>query len=152
MIKLLWLALLACISMSQALASEVSISDAWTKASAPGQGSATVSLRITSKKDAQIIAVSTTASRSAEIHSMIHENGMMKMRALDSLELKANQEVILGHGGMHLMLVDLIKPLVTGEQIPLLLTVQFADKHTEKINVNAMVKSLYASNSEHMHH
>jgi len=152
MIKLLWLALLACLTTSQALASEVSISHAWTKASMPGQSSATVSLHISSKQDVQLIAVSTTAAHSAEIHSMVHENGMMKMRELDSLEIKANQEVVLGHGGMHLMLVDLTKPLVADEQIPLLLTVLFADKHTEKIKVNAMVRSLHESNSEHMHH
>ena len=139
-------------SVSQAVAGEVTVSEAWARATAPGQDSAAVSLHIVSRKDASIIAVSSPASGSAEIHSMVHEDGMMKMRALDSLALKAKQEVALGDDGNHLMLIGLKKPLAAGDSVVLTLTVQFADKRKEKIEVKAEVKPLTESHGEHMHH
>jgi copper(I)-binding protein len=134
------------------MAGEVSVGEAWARATAPGQDSAAVSLHITSNKDAKIIAVSSAASDSAEIHSMVHENGMMKMRAMDALPLKAKQEVALGDDGNHLMLIGLKKPLSAGDSVALTLTVQFADKRKEKVEVKAEVKPLTASHDEHMHH
>lgn len=136
----------------QAQAGDVQISAAWARATAPGQESAAVSMRITSRKDARIVAVSSAAAKSAEIHSMTEEDGMMKMRALDALELKAGEEVDLGADGNHLMLLGLKKPLAAGDSVALTVTVQFADKRKEKVAVKAEVKPLTASHDEHMHH
>lgn len=149
--KYVWVGLAACLSISQAAAGEVTVSRAWARATAPGQDTGVVSLHITSQKDASIVAVSSTASNSAEIHSMVHEDGMMKMRALDSLALKAKQEVALGDDGNHLMLIGLKKPLKAGERVALILTVQFADKRKEKVEVKAEIKPLTESHGEHMH-
>lgn len=148
----MWIGLLSCLPLSQALAGDIAVSEAWARASAPAQESAAVFLHITSQKDANLVAVSSPASNGGEIHSMVHENGMMKMRAMDALELKAGREVVLDSGsGYHLMLVGLKQPLKAGDTISLALTVQFADKHKEKVSVNATVKPLTESH-EHMHH
>jgi copper(I)-binding protein len=128
--------------VSQAVAGEISVSDAWARATAPGQDSAVVGLHITSQKEASIISVSSTAAKTVEIHSMTHENGMMKMRALDAFPLKARQEVALGSDGNHVMLVGLKKPLNEGDSVQLTLTLQFADKHIEKIELKAVVKPM----------
>jgi copper(I)-binding protein len=151
--KQFYLALVLCSMAGQSLAGEVSVSSVWARATAPGQDSAAVSMQITSRKDASIVAVSSPASASAEIHSMVHENGMMKMRALDVLPLKAKQEVALGSDGNHLMLIGLKKPLSAGERVALTVTVQFADKRRETVEVNAEVKPLTESHDHmHMHH
>ena len=83
---------------------------------------------------------------------MTEEGGMMKMRAMDEFPLKARQEATLGSNGNHLMLIGLKKPLKVGESVPLTLTLQFADKHKEKIEVKAEVKSMAEGHMEHMHH
>ncbi len=127
---------------TQVLAGEVSINEAWSRASAPGQENGFASMVITSKKDARVIAVSSSASTSVEIHSMTMDNGVMKMRQLDDLPLPAAQAVKLGSGGDHLMLIGLKHALKAGDNISLTLTIQFADKSIEKINVKAMVKPL----------
>jgi hypothetical protein len=151
--KFLWAGLVACLSVSQALAGEVAVSAAWARATAPGQDAAAVSMHITSQKDASIVAVSSSASNSAEIHSMVHEGGMMKMRALESLPLKAKQEVSLGNDGNHLMLIGLKNPLKAGDSVELTVTVQFADKRKENVAVKAEVKPLTESHDHmHMHH
>jgi len=142
----------ACLLAAQAVAGEVTVSEAWARATAPGQDSASVSLHITSQQDAKIIAVNSTASGNVEIHSMVHEDGMMMMRAMDAFELKAKQEVILGDGANHIMLVGLKKPLKVGDSVPLVLIVQFADKRKEKVEVKAEVRALTENHDEHMHH
>jgi copper(I)-binding protein len=128
--------------VSRAVAGEVSISDAWARATAPGQDSAAVAMHITSQKEASIIAVSSADSKTVEIHSMSHENGMMKMRALEVFPLKARQEVALGSDGNHIMLIGLKKPLKEGDSVKLTLTLLFADKHKEAIEVKAVVKPM----------
>lgn len=156
MVKRFWFlgaGIVALMLGMQAQAGEVQISAAWARATAPGQDSAAVSMHITSRKDANIVAVSSSAASSAEIHSMVHENGMMKMRALDALALKAGQEVALGDDGNHLMLIGLKKPLAAGDSVALTVTVQFADKRKEKVEVRAEVKPLTEAHDHmQMHH
>jgi len=137
---------------AQALAGEITVSEAWARATAPGQDSAAVSLHITSAKDARIVAVSSTVASHVEIHSMVHENGMMVMRAMDAFELKAGQEAVLGDGDYHIMLVGLKKPLNAGDNIPLTFTLQLANRHKEKVAATAKVRALTESHEEHMHH
>lgn len=149
--KYLWAGLAACLWVSQAVAGEVKVSAAWARATAPGQDTGVVSLHITSQKDASLIAVNSPAAKSAEIHSMVHEHGMMKMRALAELPLKAEQEVAVGDEGNHLMLIGLKQPLKAGDSVALTLTVQFADKRKEKVEVQAEVKPLTESHAEHPH-
>ena len=136
--------------VSQVYAGDVQIKDAWARATAPGQVNGSVGVVITSKKDARLIAVKTTVAESAEIHTMTMDNGVMQMRQLDYLELPANQPVTLGPGGNHLMLLGLKRPLKEGSTLPLTLTVQYADKKTEKISTKAQVRSL--TESHHQHH
>ena len=150
--KILLVGLGVWLIATQAMAGEVTVTGAWTIASMPGQDSAAVAMHITSQKDASIVAASSTAAGSVEIHSMTEEGGMMKMRAMDEFPLKASQEATLGSNGNHLMLIGLKKPLKVGESVPLTLTLQFADKHKEKIEVKAEVKSMAEGHMEHMHH
>lgn len=150
--KYLGAGIAALLFSMQAQAGEVQITAAWARATAPGQDSAAVSMRIISRKDASIVAVSSPAADSAEIHSMTEEDGMMKMRALDTLALKAKQEVALGDDGNHLMLIGLKKQLNAGDSVALTVTVQFADKHKEKIAVRAEVRPLTESHDGQMHH
>jgi copper(I)-binding protein len=61
--------------------------------------------------------VESSASDSIEIHSMSMENGIMKMRMLEQLDLKAKTPNKLAPGGFHLMLFDLKNPLKAGETV-----------------------------------
>lgn len=150
--KYFLVALVFLSGITQAVAAEVSVTEAWVRATADGQDSAAVALHITSQKDANIVEVSSPAANHVEIHSMTHEDGMMKMRELDSFELKARQEVALGRNGNHLMLVGLKKPLGAGDTVKIVMTVQFGDKHKERLEVNAEVIPLTENYEEHKHH
>lgn len=142
----------ALLLTAQVQAGEIKVSDAWTRATAPGQENGSVGLVITSQKDARLIAVTSPVAASAEIHTMTMDNGVMKMRQLEDLPLPAKQAVTLGPGSDHLMLFGLKHALKAGDKVPLTLTVQFADKRTEKINIKAQVKPLTAGQNKHHHH
>ena len=151
--KILCAGLLAMLSVTLAYADEVKVSKAWTRATAPGQDSASVQLTITSKKDATLIGVASGSAQSGEIHSMVMEGDVMKMRALESLPLPAKTPVTLGADGNHLMLVGLKNPLKAGRKLPFALTVKFADGRTSVIRVLAVIKPLETTGGEgHEHH
>ena len=139
MTKEILLGTAALLVAAQAWAADVTVSEAWVRASAPGQDSAAVSLHITSHKDARLVAASSTASAGAGFHTMKHDNGMMMMRALDFILLPANHDVAIS-GGDHIMLTGLKKPLQAGDRVPLTLTVEFTDKSRENIDISVEVK------------
>lgn len=139
----------ALLLAAQAYAGDVTVSDAWARASVPGQQVGLVGMVITSQRDARIIAVTSPVSESAEIHTMTMDNGVMKMRQLEYLPLPAKKAVTLGPGGDHLMLIDLKQVLTAGGNAPLTVTVQFADQSTEKVNVTAQIQPLTAGQNRH---
>ena len=103
---------------------EVEISDAWARATAPGQEVGAAYMNLKSTKTAKLVEVKSQAAGSVEIHEMSMKNGVMKMRMLEVLELPAGKLVKLAPGGFHLMLFDLKKPLAAGENIELSLTLK----------------------------
>ena len=147
-----WIVVTALFFAAQVYAGEITVSGAWARATVPGQENGSVGLVITSKKDARLVAVTSPVSASAEIHTMTMDNGVMQMRQLEYLPLPAMQPVTLGPGGEHLMLFGLKHALKAGDKVPLTVTVQYADKHTEKIKFKATVRPLNAEQDKRLHH
>ena len=94
-------------------ASELSVSGAYVREPVPGRAMSAAFLEITnqSEQPRELTSVTAEWAGSIEIHTHLHENGMMKMRQLPSLELPAKQSVTLKPGGLHLMLFNLNLPL-----------------------------------------
>lgn len=141
--KFIVLLLVMLFSVS-AYAGDVQVENAWARATAPGQDSAMVDLTITSANDAQLVGVSSPVCKSAQMHSMKHEDGMMKMREVQEIELPAGRSVSLKESGYHLMLIGLHTPLKAGGSVPLTLNVKLAGK-TVKVDAVAEVKTITAS-------
>jgi len=123
------------------LAGSVEVTDAWVRATMPGQTVAGVYLHVKSMLRARVVGVKTGSAKTAEIHSMSQENGVMKMRKLDFLDLPPGETVTLEPRGNHVMLFDIRKPLQAGERIKLTLVIEQEGK---KINVpvTAAVRAL----------
>jgi len=145
------IAIATLLCSAQIWAGDVAVSGAWTRATAPGQEGATLQFSMVSKKEAQLVAISSPAAGAAEIHSMAHDNGVMKMRAVESLPLPAEKVVDLKASGYHVMLLNLKAPLKAGEKMPFTVTVQFADKHKATVKAKAEVKPLDSGQDEHHH-
>lgn len=108
---------------------DVIISDAWVRANAPGQSVGAAYMTLKSPQDSNLFLVESPAAGSVEIHSMSVTNGVMKMRALETLPLQAGKPEKLAPGGFHLMLFDLKKALKAGEKVTF--TLSFKDKAGE---------------------
>jgi periplasmic copper chaperone A len=140
------------LAVSAFAAQDVAVSGAWVRATAPGQDSAMVSMEITSRKDARLVAVEVgkEVADKAQIHTMREQNGMMIMREVDSMPLPAGHEVSLGSGD-HIMLIGLKHLLKAGDSVPLKLTVELAGKHRETVKVNAEVRKFAPHEMNDMH-
>ena len=137
----LWAGMALAFCSAWVFAGEATVTDAWVRATAPGQDSAAVSMQITARQDARLVAISSPAAERVEIHIMKHEKGMMMMRRVEALALPANHPVKLGSGS-HLMLTGLKNQLAPGDHIQLVLTLEYADKHRETLTLSAEVRPL----------
>jgi copper(I)-binding protein len=140
--KILFSILLAMAAVTQVYADDIKISNAWARATAPGQDSASIQLTITSKKGATLVGVASGSAQSGEIHNMVVENGVMQMRALEELALPAKTPVKLGEDENHLMLIGLRNPLKAGHKLPFALTVKLADGKILVLKLLANIKPL----------
>jgi copper(I)-binding protein len=103
-------------------ASDIGISNAWSRPTPPGAdvGVAYFTLASHGKTD-RLVAASSPVAKRAELHISEMEGGVMKMRPLDSVEVKAGASVAFEPGGRHVMLMGLKKPLKRGDSFPLVL-------------------------------
>lgn len=139
----LFILIILCPSLAQALDSIknnelVSIKNAWVRPSNPGQEVGAAYMTFLSSQDTTLISVESDITNAIEIHSMSVENGVMKMRMLDTLELQAGKPYKLEPGGFHLMLFDLKKPLIRDDQVKFVLT--FKKKNKASIKQSIIVK------------
>jgi copper(I)-binding protein len=137
-------------AVSQAWA-EVQVSGAWARATMPGQKVAGVYLQLRSDTRATLIGVKTDAAKAAEVHRMTTEDGVMKMRRVDSLVLPAGETVVLEPGGYHLMLIDINRPLKVGDQVAVVLVIEQSGKRVE-LPVRAQVRPVLEEEDPHAHH
>jgi periplasmic copper chaperone A len=119
----------------------VQVSNAWARATVPGQQVAGVYFEIRAPRKARLVAVKSDAAASAEIHSMSNDGGVMRMRKLDGLPLPAGQTVQLKPNGNHIMLLDIKQQLKPGEKIPITLIVQQGRKK-KQVTVEAEVREV----------
>jgi copper(I)-binding protein len=70
------------------------------------------------------------------------DGGVMRMFAVDGVDLPANRTVKLAPGGYHVMLMDLKRTLKAGERVPLRLTFELAGKKRETVEVDVEVRSV----------
>jgi copper(I)-binding protein len=133
---------LALLAASVAASAQVTVGDAWIRATVPAQKSTGAFMQITSLKAARLVGVSTPAAASAEIHQMAMDGQMMKMRQVDGVDLPAGATVNMVSGGYHVMLMDLKRQLKAGDVVALTLVVQGKDNKRETVAVNVPVKPL----------
>ena len=95
------------------------ISGAFTRASPKMAGAGAGFMTITSKGAAdRLVGFKSPNCERPELHTHIHDNGMMRMRQVDGIDVPAGGTVELKPGGFHLMFIKLNKQLIEGETIP----------------------------------
>ena len=125
----------------------VKITGAWARTTAPGASTAAVYMKLESAVPLKLVQAVSEASKSAEVHEMKMEDGIMRMRAVPRLALPTGVTVQLKPGSYHVMLMDLKQPLKKGDTVTLMLRLEHKDSKIESLDVRAEVRDLTASSS-----
>ena len=112
----------------------------FARATPPGARSAGIYLTIENRGTSgdRLVRVASPAAASAELHSMTMDGNVMRMRAIAGLDVAPGATVTLGAAGYHVMLVGLVKPLATGDKVPVTLTFEKAGA----VEVTALVEPM----------
>lgn len=114
---------------------DISVDNAWARATAPGQSSAAVYLTIVNKGGEDRLLKAFSRAGDASIHSTSMAGGVMRMRALDSVAIPANSTVALEPGGTHIMITGLMRVLAAGQSVELNLAFERSGQRSVRVNV-----------------
>ena len=110
--------------------SAISINDPYVRLVPPGIKTTGGFMMIhnTGNSDRQLIKAESPVASIVELHTHINENGVMKMREVASIAVKARSQTELKPGNYHIMLIDLKESLKEGDSV--LITLKFDDGST----------------------
>ncbi|KAI9880153.1 MAG: Pre-mRNA-splicing factor rse1, partial [Watsoniomyces obsoletus] len=114
-------------------APDIAVSDAWARATAPGQSSGAVYATIANRGAADMLVGVGSPAGSAMLHRSDNEGGIARMRMLSSVEIPVRETVVLAPGATHIMLTGLAAPLAAGSAFPI--TFQFAQSGPRTVTV-----------------
>ncbi len=121
---------------------QVTVQDAWVRATVPQQKATGAFMRLKAGQDTRLVSVSTPVAPIAEVHEMKMVDNVMKMRAVQGLDLPAGKGVDLQPGGYHVMLMDLPAPVRAGDVVPLTLVFEGKDGRRETVQVQAQARGM----------
>lgn len=107
---------------------DIEVKSAWARPTVAGQMGTGAFMHLTSREGARLLGASSDVAGVVEIHEMAMEGNVMRMRAIRSLDLPSGSTIELKPGGHHIMLMDLKRPLATGEKIKVELRLETRDK------------------------
>ncbi len=134
-----------------ASAANVSVTDAWARATMPGQQVSGAYMKIASDADAKLVGASSPAIPRVEVHEMKMDGDVMRMREIKAIDLPKGKSVSLEPGGYHIMLMNLKKPIAAGDVIPLNLVIESGGKK-QTVEVKAEARAPGGDAMQHHHH
>ena len=119
---------------------QITVSDAWTRATAPGAKIAAgyMTLRNASKTPDKLVAASSPAAQKVETHVTVRDGDVFRMREVKGYEIPGGGSFELKPGGAHLMLVSLKAPLKEGNKVPLTLRFERAGEVKTELHVGRL--------------
>ena len=96
---------------------------------------------LTAQEPLKLVGVESAAAGVAEVHEMKMEGDVMRMRAIDALDLPTGQPVALKPGGYHLMLQQLKAPLLKDSTVPVTLVFKDGKGQTSRLNLQVPVRT-----------
>ena len=146
----------ATLIAAAAAQAQVTVKDAWVRATVPQQKATGAFMQLQSTKDTKLVSASSPLTPNVEVHEMAMQDNVMKMRQVPAIELPAGKVVELKPGSYHVMLMNLQKPVSVGDTVSLTLSFEGKDGKRETVEVQAPVRPLNsnaapASHGGHTH-
>jgi copper(I)-binding protein len=147
--------LLSALFAQSHVQAQVTVKDAWVRATVAQQKATGAFMQLQSAQDAKLISAQSPVAGVVEVHEMAMDGGVMKMRAVPSLALPAGKAVDLKPGGYHVMLMDLKGQVKDGDTVPVTLVVEGKDGKRQNIEIKASARTAAApamkQGDGHMH-
>jgi len=119
-------------------ADQITVQDPYVRLAppnAPATGAFMV-LKNGGDKDVKFVKADNPVSKVTELHTHLNEGGVMKMRPVQAIEIKAKGEAVLKPGSLHVMLIDLKTPMKEGDSVPL--TLSFDDGSSKVVEAKVV--------------
>ena len=131
--------LLFALIASPAIA-QITVTDAWTRATAPGTKIAAgyMTIKNAGKTPDKLVAASSPAAEKVETHVTVKEGDIFRMREVKGYDIPAGGSFALKPGGAHLMLVNVKAPLKEGDKVPLVLRFERAGQVKTELQVGRL--------------
>jgi copper(I)-binding protein len=71
-----------------------------------------------------VIKAQSDAAKKVELHTHIHDNGVMRMREIPEIKVPAMGQAELKPGGLHIMLINPTRKLTEGDRVDIVITFQ----------------------------
>ncbi len=98
----------------------------------------------------KLVAVETSVADEAQLHSLVEENGVVKMRQQESFVIAEHGTLTLAPSGDHIMLLGLKQLLNIGDKITL--TFKFDDHSQKEITLPVRKQDMIEQDSMMEHH
>ncbi|MFT6928408.1 MAG: copper(I)-binding protein [Psychromonas sp.] len=125
---------------AQSFANPLTVEDLYVRATPPNSknSAAFMVIKNTAKKDIKLIAAGSDIASRVELHNHVMDNGLMKMRQVKEIIIKAESSVALQPGGYHVMFLNLKQPLKEGQSV----TLSLSFDNGQQLTVDAPVKKI----------
>jgi len=150
---LLWVAMSVSVLAHEFKLGDLLIDHPWARASigkAPN-GAAYMTIVTQGNETDRLLAVESDVAKHAALHTHLMEDGVMKMRPVEAIEVASGEPTLLKPGGLHVMLMGLKAPLVEGESFPLTLVFERAGRIEVEVTIENATKTHAPDEMEHDH-
>lgn len=139
--KFVAIAALFTVASGSLYAQNVDVKNAWVRASVQGQKATGAFMQLTASQPTTLVGVASPVAGVAEVHEMKMDGDVMRMRAVESLDLPKGQPVALKPGGYHLMLQQLKSPLLKDSTVPVTLVFKDSKGETSRLSLQVPVRT-----------
>ncbi|MCP4076229.1 MAG: copper chaperone PCu(A)C [Gammaproteobacteria bacterium] len=118
--KLLFTLTLVLLSFSAIadVAKNVNVEQSYVRSAIKQQRNSAAFMNITNQgSQAAIVYAKSPVAKIVELHTHIHDNGVMRMRKVEQIDLPTDKVIQLQPGGLHIMFLGLNQDLKPGDQI-----------------------------------
>ena len=137
-LSLLTLGLMFSAGVLAAAADQVSVENPYVRLAppnAPATGAFMV-IKNNGDKAIKILKADNPVSRVTELHTHLNDGGVMKMRPVPGIDIKAKGQAILQPVGLHVMMIDLKAPMKEGDVVPI--TLSFDDGSSKQVDAKVV--------------
>lgn len=139
------------LSLPVLAADTIQAQSAWTRATPPGAANSASYVQLHNAGDEMrsVIAAHSSVADEIQLHTVLSENGLMKMRQVPFIEIPAGGMTELKPGGFHIMMLGIKQPLKEGESVQIELEFANGDKLNFESPIQKMAAGMDHSKMDH---